>query len=132
MSLTWEELLDDDTLSPIARAIFEDQLRREQRRTADRARLGEIGLHHRRVMAWQSDSLREFHKLLALQFEAAAWEGRERKPLWSAEATNIVTRKKYGMRKRLAKARREAAAGCPLQSAWLAKHAELIEALERP
>lgn len=93
MSPTWEEILEDETLSPISRAIFENRLRLERRREAERARLGEIGLHHRRVTAWQSDSLREFHKLLALQFEAMAWESREGKPLWSAEALNTVMRK---------------------------------------
>lgn len=131
MSFTWEELAADETLSPTTRELCAHKHRLEQKREAERARLGEYGLHVRRVSAWQRDSLREFHKLLALQFEANAWERRERKPLWSCEAASQVVAKKRGMHQRLAKARREAAAGCKLQAEWLERHAELIEALER-
>lgn len=132
MSQNCADLLAEEDLSPTTRYLLERLQQREQKRAADRARLGEEGLRRRRVSQWQRDSLREFHKLLALQFEALAWENRSSKPLWSCETTNDVMRKRRGLQQRLAKARKEAAEGCPLQVEWLAKHAELIHALEYP
>jgi hypothetical protein len=127
----YQELLDTADFSPVIRGELERLKRKRNERDEFLARLGEKRRREMVIEAWQRDSLREFHKLLALQFEARAWENRESKPLWSAEATNMIIGKKRGMQQRLAKAHREAADGCRLHIEWLAKHAELIEALEQ-
>jgi hypothetical protein len=121
-----------ETMSETTRFLLARLECREAKRAADRERLGQEGLRMRQIARWQADSLREFHKLLALQFEALAWEHRARKPVWSSEALNIVVGKRRGLAQRLAKARRDAAEGCRSQADWLVRHAELIHALEHP
>jgi hypothetical protein len=127
----YEELLTDDW-SPAVRAAFEREKRLAEKRRTMLASLSERAKAERLVWRRQQENLREFHKLLALQFEATAWERREKKPLWSADAINAVERTRRGILVRIATARREAAEGCRSQDEWLARHAELIGALEQP
>jgi len=129
---TYRALLEHDDLSPMFRGEFQYQLRLAEKREAIAATLTQDRRRERLTYKWQQDALRTFHHFLAKEFELRAWERRERKPLWLAEARNDMEAKRRGIEQRLVRARRDATEGCRMQADWLALHSELIDALEQP
>ena len=124
------EILEGDDWSPDLRAEFEYRRKQAQKREALLAKTSEQSRRQLLVHRWQQESLRVFHQFLAKQFEVVAWESRERKPLWVADARNTLERIRRGVQLRLMRLRRELAEGCHLQAEWLALHTELISEIQ--
>jgi hypothetical protein len=129
-SRDYAEMLEEAELSPFQREAFEYERRRAVAREERNAALSEESKRTRAVTQWQAETFRVLSKVFVLQFEAKAWDARRPRPLGSEEALGKLTAARGGLRQRLHRARREAAAGCRYQREWLGKHAELIAAVE--
>lgn len=126
----YAELLEEECLSPLERALYESELRRavnrEKRYASMDAAVRESTLIHK----WQQDTLRVAGAVLLLQFEVDAWERRKLRPYCYDDTCARMRRKRDGFMKRLANLRRQAATGNAQQQKWMEDHAELIAAVE--
>lgn len=130
-AIDYAELLEDDTLSPLQRALFESELRRAMKREEQYASMSAEARASATTHHWQQKTLQVARALLALRFEIDAWERRESRPYGYDDTLAQLRHKGQGFKKRLARLRREAAAGNAQQQKWMEDHAELLAAISR-